>query len=43
LIVGILEAQDAKQNPDKKKNKLRKNLCLFLSSMPIPIRREYHI
>lgn len=35
LIVGIREAQDAKQKPDKKKNKLRKNLCLFLTSMGI--------
>src|SRR5688500_5738460 len=43
LIVGILEAQEAKQNPDKKKNKLRKNRCLFLSSMRFQLACEYHI
>ena len=43
LIVGILEAQDAKQKPDKKKNKLRKNRCLFLTSMRLQLACEYHI
>lgn len=43
LMVGIREAQDAKQKPDKKKNKLRKNLCLFLTSMRMQLRCEYHM
>ena len=43
LMVGILEAQDAKQKPDKKKNKLRKYRCLFLTSMRSQLACEYHI
>lgn len=39
LIVGILEAHVAKQTPAIKKNTLKKNLCLFFSSMTLNRRR----
>jgi hypothetical protein len=35
LMVGMRDAHDEKQKPDRKKNKLRKTLCLFFKSMPI--------
>jgi len=33
LIVGILDAQLEKQNPERKKNALKKNLCFFRDSI----------
>lgn len=33
LIVGIREAQVEKQTPERKKNTLRKNRCLFFDSI----------
>jgi hypothetical protein len=33
LMVGILDAQDEKQNPEMKKKTLKKNRCLFFKSM----------
>ena len=41
LIVGIRDAQEEKQNPDRKKNKLRKTRCLFLRSMLLEFGCEY--
>jgi hypothetical protein len=35
-MVGILDAQEEKQKPDRKKNKLRKTLCRFLKSIAHP-------
>lgn len=41
LIVGIREVQDAKQNPESRKNRLRKALDLFLTSIADNFRCEY--
>jgi hypothetical protein len=40
LMVGILEAQEEKQKPDRKKNTLRKKRCLFLGSIVTPCRAQ---
>jgi hypothetical protein len=41
LMVGILEAQLEKQNPEKKKNAPKNIRCLFFNSIITPIAREY--
>lgn len=42
-MVGIRDAQEEKQKPERKKNTLRKTLCLFFKSMPSRFAGEYLI
>ena len=43
FMLGILDAHDEKQNPERKKKMLRESRCLFFSSMRAPSKVRIYV